>query len=201
MNTYVHKFTVFHNMIRSDGLRRGGSADVVKSLSENGVSRTVENLYDDQGRSLSDLTAMNNLQAAYDVVNYANESMDNGIDWSQDKVLSRQVEKAQENIDLWQNQLQSSGYDLSQVTQTTLAATMGSLEQSLGRTNEYSDHKSGNNRKMTSFVRRMDDLGKQSSKDGLKENNNLNPNNKSNQKPVPRPRNSSPGGRGKKPSG
>ena len=116
------------NMIRSDGLRRGGSADTVKALSENGVSRIVENLYDDQGRSLSDLTAMNNLQAAYDVVNYATESMNNGIDWSQDKVLSRRVENAQQDIALLQNQLQSSGYDSSQVTQTTLAATMGSLE-------------------------------------------------------------------------
>lgn len=198
------------NMIRSDGLRRGGSADVVKSLSENGVSRTIENLYDDQGRSLSDLTAMSNLQAAYDVVNYANESMDNGIDWRQDKVLSRQVEKAQENIDLWQNQLQSTGYDLSQVTQTTLAATMGSLEQSLGRTSEYNDHKHGNNRKTEAFVRRMDDLGKkppkEEVKDELKDNNNSNSNVKSNQKPiapksVPRFRNSSPGGRGHKPSG
>lgn len=80
-----------------------------------------------------------------------------------------------------------------------------SLEQSLGRTSEYSDHKHGNNRKMTSFVDRMDALGKQFSKDELKENNNLNPNGKSNQKPiapkpVPRSRNSSLGGRGKKPS-
>lgn len=189
------------NMVRSDGLRRGGSADTVVAKSAAGVSRTVENLYDDQGRSFGDLASMSDLQLAYDVVNYANESMENGIDWRQDKVVSRQVENAQKTIVSTQEQLQSCGYDPSQVTQTTIAATMGSLEQSLGRTSEYSDHKRGNEKKMTSFVDRMDALGKQPSKDGLKENNNLNPNNKSNQKPVPRPRNSSPGGRGKKPSG
>lgn len=199
------------SMVRSDGLRRGGSADTIFAKSAAGVSRTVENLYDDQGRSFGDLATMSNLQAAYDVVTYANESMENGIDWQQDKVLSQQVEKAQQIIVSAQEQLQSSGYDPSQVTQTALAATMGSLEQTLGRTSEYSDHKRGNESKTDSFVRRMNNLGnqppKEDPKDESKDNNNLNSNDKSNQKPiapnkpVPRFRNSSPGGRGHKPSG
>lgn len=83
---------------------------------------------------------------------------------------------------------------------------MGSLEQSLGRTNEYSEHKHGNNKKTEDFVRRMDKLGEKRFQDELKENSNLNSNVKSNQKPiapksVPRSRNSSPGSRGHKPSG
>ena len=194
------------NMIRSEGLRRGGSADMVSDKSAAGVSRTVENLYDDQGRSFGDLATMSNLQAAYDVVNYANESMENGIDYRQDKVVSRQVENAQKTIVSAQEQLQSAGYDPAQFTQTTLAATMGSLEQSLGKTSEYSDHKHGNNKKTEDFVRRMDKLGEKRFQDELKENSNSNSNVKSNQepiasKPVPRFRNSSPGGRGHKPSG
>ena len=191
------------NMVRSDGLRRGGGADMVNSISGSGVTRSIENLYDDQGRSLGDLVTMSNLQSAYDVVNYANEATENGIDWSQDKVLSRRVENAQQTIVSAQEELQSTGYDPSQVTQTALAATMGSLEQTLGKTSEYSDHKRGSTIKMDNFVRRMENLETRAS-DESKGDKNLSTNSNpkvTKVKSIPKSKNSSPGGRGKKPLG
>lgn len=125
----------------------------IQTKSAQGISRTVENLYDNQGRSLGDLFTMNDLQAAYDVVNYATEMQDQGVDWRSDKGLVNQFESAQQTIQSAQTQLQASGYQSSQISQEALSVTMGSLEKTVGRTTEYSDHNRGNSEKMTDFIR------------------------------------------------
>lgn len=146
------------NSVRNDGLRVGGSNDLVQAKSQAGVGRTVENLYDSNGHSLGDLVTMNDLQHAYDMVSYGQELKDQGFNFAKAPSVANEIAKAQQSIDAYQNTLISSGYDASQISQASLAATMGGLERTLGRTQEYSDHKYSNNKHIDDIVRKTREM-------------------------------------------
>lgn len=53
----------------------------------------VENLYDDQGRSLGDLVAMNDLQVTYDMFSYGKELSNQGFDFESAPSVASQIKE------------------------------------------------------------------------------------------------------------
>lgn len=146
------------NTVRSDGLRVGGSEDLVQAKSQAGVGRMVENLYDSNGHSLGDLVAMNNLQHAYDMVSYGQELKDKGFNFAKSPSIANEITKAQQSIAKHQDALIDSGYQPSQISPSSIAATMGGLERTLGRSQEYSEHKQANNKHIADIVRNTSEM-------------------------------------------
>lgn len=160
------------NTVRNDGLRVGGSEDLVKAKSQAGVGRMVENLYDSNGHSLGDLVAMNNLQHAYDMVSYGQELKDKGFNFAKSLSIANDIAKAQQSIGEYQNTLISSGYQASQISQASISATMGGLERTLGRTQEYSEHKQANNKHIGDIVQKTREMSNSSKENSGVSNQN-----------------------------
>lgn len=146
------------NSVRNDGLRVGGTEDLVQAKSQAGVGRTIENLYDSNGHSLGDLVTMNDLQHAYDMVSYGQELKDKGFNFAKAPSIANEITKAQQSIAKHQDALIDSGYQPSQISPSSIAATMGGLERTLGRSQEYSEHKQANNSHMTDIVRKTREI-------------------------------------------
>lgn len=146
------------NTVRNDGLRVGGPEDLVQAKSQAGVGRMVENLYDSNGHSLGDLVAMNNLQHAYDMVSYGQQLKEEGFNFAKAPSIANEITKAQQSIAKHQDALIDSGYQPSQISPSSIAATMGGLERTLGRSQEYSEHKQANNKHIADIVRNTSEM-------------------------------------------
>lgn len=137
-----------------NGLRRGGSEDKFVARSVQGGKRNVENLYDTNGHSLQEAVLLNDLQAAHELVSYANDLEASGIDYHKDAESRKMVTEAQNTIRYSGETLQKMGYNESDLRPDALSHTISNASHSFMNTQSYKGNADYNDERFKTFSKK-----------------------------------------------
>ena len=137
-----------------NGLRRGGSEDKFVARSVQGGKRNVENLYDSNGHSLQEAVLLNDLQAAHELVSYANDLEASGVDYHKDAESRKMVTEAQNTIRYSGETLQKMGYNESDLRPDALGHTISNASHSFMNTQSYKDNADYNDERFKTFSKK-----------------------------------------------
>lgn len=134
-----------------NGLRRGGNDDRFVARSGQGGKRNVENLYDSNGHSLQEAVLLNDLQAAHELISYANDLEASGIDYHKDAESRKMVTEAQNTIRYSGETLQKMGYSEADLSPDALSHTISNASHSFMNTQSYKDNMKHNDKRFNTF--------------------------------------------------
>lgn len=139
-----------------NGLRRGGSEDKFVARSVQGGKRNVENLYDTNGHSLQEAVLLNDLQAAHELVSYANDLEASGVDYHKDAESRKMVTEAQNTIRYSGETLQKMGYNEADLQPDALGHTISNASHSFMNTQSYKGNADYNDERFDKFSKKYE---------------------------------------------
>lgn len=139
-----------------NGLRRGGSDDRFVARSVQGGKRNVENLYDSNGHSLQEAVLLNDLQAAHELVSYANDLEASGVDYHKDAESRKMVTEAQNTIRYSAETLQKMGYNEADLRSDALGHTISNASHSFMNTQSYKGNELYNKDRFDKFSKKYE---------------------------------------------